>query len=254
MPIGEIETHPYLIQGQINRATKLILGSFPVYECTDQDNRLKQRNRLNEGTVRFFYGSNRNSLWTKYSQFIDNTINQPWNPNLILNSLEKRKIAVSDLIKSCERCSYKKNKRTGEKIAFPYSSEDSALRKKTWNREIVSQLLLNGVTKIICTSKGVLSDLEKQIICYNRNPLGIKDNDLSMTFQSEFINEIGGNTNEIKNDIGKVFIVENRKILAIAIPSPGSPQRQTHTFGCGEQERLIYAERYFEKAFNWLTE
>ena len=63
MPIGEIETHPYLLQGQINGATKLILGSFPVYECTDQDNYLKQQNRLNEGTVRFFYGSNRNSLF-----------------------------------------------------------------------------------------------------------------------------------------------------------------------------------------------
>jgi hypothetical protein len=60
MPIGERETHPYLHQGQIIGATKLILGSFPVYECTDNDNDLKQQNRQNEETVRFFYGSNRN--------------------------------------------------------------------------------------------------------------------------------------------------------------------------------------------------
>lgn len=54
MHIGEIETHPYLQQGQINGATKMILGSFSVYECTDQDNQLKQQNRQNEGTIRFF--------------------------------------------------------------------------------------------------------------------------------------------------------------------------------------------------------
>ena len=54
MPIGEIEVHPYLQQGQVNGATKLILGSFPVYECTDDDNALKQQNRNNEGTIRFF--------------------------------------------------------------------------------------------------------------------------------------------------------------------------------------------------------
>ena len=47
MPIGEIETHPYLQQGHINGATKLILGSFPVYECTDQDSQLKRQNRQN---------------------------------------------------------------------------------------------------------------------------------------------------------------------------------------------------------------
>jgi hypothetical protein len=66
MPIGEIETHPYLHQGQINRATKLILGSFPVYECTNQDNLIKQENRHDEGTVRFFYGSIDSKFWQFY--------------------------------------------------------------------------------------------------------------------------------------------------------------------------------------------
>ncbi len=48
MPIGETETHPYLEQGQINGSTKLILRSFPVYECTNPDNQIKQQNRQNE--------------------------------------------------------------------------------------------------------------------------------------------------------------------------------------------------------------
>lgn len=54
MPLREIEKHPYLQQGQILGATKLILGSFPVYECTDEDCQFKQQKRLNEGTVPFF--------------------------------------------------------------------------------------------------------------------------------------------------------------------------------------------------------
>lgn len=254
MPIGEIEIHPYLEQGQINGATKMILGSFPVYECTNPDNQLKQQNRLNEGTVRFFYGSNRNSLWLKYSQYIDNTIIQPWESVLILDSLREKQIAVSDTIKSCERYNYKIDKVTRERILNPFSSEDSALKNKTWNREIITTLILNGVTKIICTSKGVLNDLEKQIICKGNNPLGRKDNQLSSHFQTQFIQRVGGNHNQITKEVAKTFIVGNRQVFALAIPSPGSPQRQTHEFGCDNQDRLIYANNYFENAFNWLTE
>ena len=254
MPIGEIETHPYLKQGKINGATKLILGSFPVYECTDQDNQLKQQNRLNEGTVRFFYGSNRNSLWSLYSQYIDNTINQPWDSDLILGSLREHHIAISDLIVSCERYIYKNDTKTGERILYPYSSEDSALKSKTWNLEILTNLINNGVTKILCTSKGVLNDLENQIICKVNNPIGRKDIQLSSNFQSQFIQSIGGNNNLITNEIAKTFIVGNRQVFALAIPSPGSPQRQTHTFGCENQDRLIYANNYFESAFNWIND
>jgi hypothetical protein len=32
------EIHPYLNEGNIKGSTKLILGSFPVYACTDPDN------------------------------------------------------------------------------------------------------------------------------------------------------------------------------------------------------------------------
>lgn len=254
MPIGEIETHPYLLQGQIHGATKLILGSFPVYECTDQDNHLKQQNRLNEGTVRFFYGSNRNSLWSMYSHYIDNSINHPWDSESILRSLRENHIAISDTIISCERYIYKKDTKTGEKILYPFSSEDSALKNKIWNLEIITNLINNGVTKILCTSKGVLNDLENQIICNVDNPLGRKNNQLSFDFQSQFIQRIGGNNNQITNEIAKTFIVGNRQVFALAIPSPGSPQRQTHNFGCENQDRLIYANNYFENAFNWLNE
>ena len=92
MPIGETETHPYLEQGQINGSTKLILGSFPVYECTNPDNQIKQQNRQNEGTVRFFYGSVDSSLWGLYRDNIDTQIVLPTNPDIIIQSLVQNKI------------------------------------------------------------------------------------------------------------------------------------------------------------------
>jgi hypothetical protein len=132
MPIGEIEQHPYLKSGEIIGSSKLILGSFPVYECTDEDNDYKRENRSSEGTIRFFYGSNRNSLWSKYKCYVDQSVSAPWDSDKIVNSLKAHGIAVTDLIASCERYIYKKDKK-GERILYPYSSEDGALHVVQWN-------------------------------------------------------------------------------------------------------------------------
>lgn len=217
MPIGEKETHPYLQQGQIIGATKLILGSFPVYECTDMDNPLKKRNRLNEGTIRFFYGSKDSRFWRLYRDNIDDTIMLPPNPDNIILSLTREKIAVSDTILSCER--------------HEYSSEDSRLIRRTYNKQIIQTLIQKGVRKIICTSKGVLKDLEKQVILQGNIQFGQVDTVSSNNFQNSFLSTLGGNNNQITNPISKVFIVDNFRLTALAIPSPGSAQRQLAQFG-----------------------
>jgi hypothetical protein len=240
MPIGEIETHPYLQQGQINGATKLILGSFPVYECTDQDNPIKIQNRQNEGTIRFFYGSIDSALWGLYRDNVDNKISLPPNPNIILPSLAQRQIAVSDTIASCER--------------HGFSSEDSKLIRRKYNRQGIQTLILNGVRKIICTSKGVLKDLEKQIILQGNLPFEQVDYLAGCTFQEKFISELGGNNNQIINPIAKIFILDNFQVTALAIPSPGSPQRQLAQFGFHGEDWRKYADNYFSNAFNWLNE
>lgn len=239
MPLEEIETHPYLQLGQIGEATKLILGSFPVYECTNPDTVLKQQNRINEGTIRFFYGSVDSSFWRLYSEIIDNEINLPPNPNELLTSLSDRHIAIADTIISCQR--------------HGYSSEDSKLIEKTWNRQGIQTLITNGVTKILCTSKGVLRDLEKQIISFGNNQLGQINNELSNTFQRDFITGLGGNNNQITNSVAKVFLIDNIEVSALAIPSPGSPQRQLPQFGFNGQDWQLYADNYFTNAFNWLN-
>ncbi|MDO9553371.1 hypothetical protein [Rhodonellum sp.] len=240
MPIGEIETHPYLQQGQITGATKLILGSFPVYEYTDHDNAIKQQNRQHEGSVRFFYGSIDSGLWGLYSKHLDNLILLPPDPSLIIQSLAQRQIVISDTIASCER--------------HGLSSEDSKLIRRSYNREGIQSLIQNGVRKILCTSKGVLKDLEKQIISNGNNPLGEVDTALSENFQADFIAGLGGNHKHITSPISKVFWIGNYQVTALAIPSPGSPQRQLARFGFNGLDWRGYADHYFINAFEWLEQ
>lgn len=240
MPLGERETHPYLQQGQIIGSTKLILGSFPVYECTDQDSQFKQEKRQNENTIRFFYGSKNSRLWELYSNNIDSTIVLPKNKDNILLSLTQKQIAVSDTIVSCER--------------HGISSEDSKLIHKEYNIQGIQTLILNGVKKIICTSKGVLKDLEKQIILNGNIPFGQVDNLAGSIFQDNFIAKLGGNNNQITSPISKVFIVNGQPITALAIPSPSAPQRQLAKFGFNGLNWRNYADKYFSNAFNWLNE
>ena len=187
----------------------------------------------------FFYGSIDSGLWGLYRDNIDQTILLPPDPNFILPSLAQRQIAISDTIARCER--------------HNFSSEDNKLIKKIYNREGIQTLLQNGVRKIICTSKGVLKDLEKQIILQRNLPFGQVDNIASCTFQENFITRLGGNNNQITGPIAKVFIVDNIQVTAIAIPSPGSPQRQLAEFGFNGQDWRNYADNYFSSAFNWLN-
>jgi hypothetical protein len=240
MPLGELETHPYLALGNLSNSTKLILGSFPVYECTDPDNELKQFNRQQEGTVRFFYGSIDSSFWKKYSAYVDNTINLPPNQDVIIQSLRLRQIAISDTFISCER--------------HNYSSEDTKLINKTPNRIGVRNLIQNGVRKILCTSKGVLNTLDKTIICTRKNPIGALNPNLTDDFQTSFIEAIGGSTVNIKTKVVRVFQLNSgTRLMALAVPSPGSPQRRIVEFGIHGQHWQIYANNYFQSAFNWLA-
>jgi len=252
MPIGEVEKHPFLNQGKIKDANKMILGSFPVYECTDPENCCKQEKRKYEGSVKFFYGSNRSSLWTKYSEFIDNSITKPWNPECIIKSLETNKIAITDLIVSCERFKIDKNKRTGEQIINQFSSEDSALHNEVLNYETIIELINNGVTKILCTSKGVLDKLDKKIIRKSKEKIASEIRTETIHLQEKFIKEIGGDSKSIINPVCRVYETKNKERLeVISIPSPGSPQRRIKDFGYNGDKKIEYANTYFEKAFDW---
>lgn len=220
----------------------LILGTFPVYECTDPNHPIKQQKGKAEGTVRFFYGSVDSEFWNLYHDHIDTSIKRfPVISEQLLLSLKQNGIAISDTISSCER--------------YEYKSGDGDLRSIVYNVDGIKELIRNGVRRILCTSKKVLNDhLDKQIISKGKNPFGYVDADLSIKCQTDFIHRIGGNQSRVKKPIMKVFRVDNYQIIALAIPSPGSAQRKLDTFGFDKtSDWKRYAEEYYANAFSWLA-
>ena len=238
MPIGEIETHPYLLKGNINGAEGLILGTFPVYWCTDEDTKQKQELRKEKGAFRFFYGSYRSSFWDLYKCYIDSSLKKPYDAEPILESLTRNRIAISDLILNCER----KND----------SALDVDLRNIVWNVDGLGELLKReNITKIVCTSKYTLANFSNRII--QQGQFGNIQSEESKGLSFSLIDKIGGNIDNVLGTIAQVYKIDDRKIEGIAIPSPGSPYRQLHTFGFENGDNKEYTSKYFETVFKWLT-
>ena len=236
------ETHPYLKLGNVPGAKSMVLGSFPVYACTNPDTADKQKMRA-ESTkktpIRFFYGSAYSSFWTLYQRYVDPELIKPFNETELRESIAKKKIAFSDTIQSCTR--------KGE------SALDSSLSEKEWNIEGVQSLLQSGISKVLCTSKGVLRDLEHRIINHNpTHPFGQVDAEHPTQFQATFLKKLGVANPVLTSPIARVFLVDGRLIEALAIPSPGSPHRQLRHFGYMAGDRKVFSDGYFAAAFGWL--
>lgn len=138
MPIGEDETHPYLVLGAVRQATRLILGSFPVYECTHPENHKKRLLREQRSSIPFFYGSGSSAFWELYAKHVDPNILPPYDPTVLQGNLVQHWTAMSDCIRSCQR--------------IDYGAQDSELRGRSWNSAGIHQLINGGVRKILCTS------------------------------------------------------------------------------------------------------
>jgi hypothetical protein len=230
------ETHPFLELGKVPNATKLILGSFPVYSITLPDTEEKLKIRKSEGTAQFFYGSSRSSLWRLYHLYIDNGLQIPFLLSDILSSLSKNQIAISDMIFECER--------NGK------SALDSDLKKRVYNTNMVNEYLDAGVINVLTTSKGVMEMFHEKVAKKSKRFIFLEEK--SKEWQKEIISNINGNDSQIKKQICKQYIFDGKTINLLSIPSPGSPQRQLKQFGFSEGEWSDYANKYFEYAFKWL--
>jgi G:T/U-mismatch repair DNA glycosylase len=230
------ETHPFLEFGKVPNATKLILGSFPVYSITLPDSEDKQRIRKSDGTVQFFYGSCHSSFWGLYHLYIDNGLQIPIKPELAVQSLENNNISISDLISEC--------KRNGK------SASDKDLTKCVYNIEMLNEYLESGVTKILCTSKRVMEMFHVHIV--KKSKTIIYQESESKKWQSQFISDINGDESQIKKLICKQYTFKGKSIRLISIPSPGSPQRQLKQYGFKGDDWRTYADKYFEFSFKWL--
>ncbi|MBK9488867.1 MAG: hypothetical protein IPO07_08755 [Haliscomenobacter sp.] len=68
MPQLQQEQHPYLEQGKVTGARSLVLGSFPVYECTNPDNEDKQFRRQKVTTRPYLRFLNKPLLFFKFKR------------------------------------------------------------------------------------------------------------------------------------------------------------------------------------------
>jgi hypothetical protein len=231
------ETHSFLKQGKIPNASRLILGSFPVYSITLPDNAEKQKIRKSDGTVQFFYGSCKSSFWGLYHLYIDRDLQIPIKPELAIESLKKNVISISDIISECER--------NGK------SALDKDLKKRTYNIEMINKYLDSGVTKILCTSKGVMEMFHEKVANKSKE-FNFQESE-SSKWQAEIIIKLNGNAKQIKKLICRQYIYKGKTVRLISIPSPGSPQRQLKQFGFQGDDWRVYADKYFEFTFNWLS-
>jgi hypothetical protein len=115
---------------------------------------------------------------------------------------------------------------------------------------MILDIITSGINIVLCTSKGVLIDLNKRILIPQNG--FIVDDSKTSEFVSTFISDLKGTTVNIKMPIGIVYKYKKRLIYAIAIPSPGSPQRQVHTFGWKSGSKSDFAYAYLKNAFTFL--
>jgi len=121
-----IEKHPF--EPFVPKQSEvLILGSFPGKEST-------QEKRIDD----WFYGASRNQFWKIIEIVYETELKSKANKQALFENL---KIAMTDIIESCER---KENK-----------NSDKNLFNKKYNREIEKIIKKHQIQKLLFTSKTV---------------------------------------------------------------------------------------------------
>ena len=212
MPANLTEFHRFLCLGETISARKAILGSFSVAHLTKYSDGTKYHSEKEFG-LDFFYGSSRNRFWQWYKRYLDGSI-ETNNRESIITSLVLNKIAITDLISSCERKGY--------------SALDSSLTKISWNHEGIEQLIDNNVTTFLCTSKWVMQNLQLHIL----KRLGYSQNKTeSKQKQNEIFPFLKNSTSSLK-PLAEVFSGKEQRITMLALPTPGGGTfRKLDAFG-----------------------
>jgi hypothetical protein len=240
MPKDIREYHRFLKIGEsIQNARKIIIGSFSVYSLTEHIKSSIDKHEKNEGGLDFFYGSQRNQLWSWYKLYFDNEITLK-DRNSVINSLEINCVAITDVIKSCER--------------KDYSALDKALTKLEWNETGIFNLICSGAQKAICTSKWVLQKVEKEVLEKHGYVLDAGETDV---FQKEIFHPIPYFIAP-KHPIAKVYSKSGLKMYLASLPSPGGNSfRKLDLYGFDKTSTLNNREflhAYVKSTFKWFAE
>jgi G:T/U-mismatch repair DNA glycosylase len=151
MPQNEVERHPYLnyfidmYEGEENvpwnKFTKMIIGSFPVFELTDTVIPISQVRSSNPANwLNFFYGNENNQFWDRLCATFgyDSLSNLSQEDRLAAATsiLDKEGIILTDVIRQT-------NRYTGKKKATPFSPDDHALFNMGGDSDIQQHFALN---------------------------------------------------------------------------------------------------------------
>jgi hypothetical protein len=235
MPANLREFHRFLCTGEKISGRKAILGSFSVAHLT----RYHDGGRYyveKESGLDFFYGSSRNQFWEWYKRYLDSEISTREKES-ILNSLNNNKIAITDIISSCER--------------KEYSALDSSLARITWNLPGVTQLINDQVETFLCTSKWVMQKLELHIL----KRIGYYLNETeSNKIQKEIFPFLKDAAFSLKPLVG-VYNRDNSQIVIVALPTPGGGTfRKLDAFGYDPSSKLTtkqFVHLYLESSFKY---
>lgn len=112
----------------------MIVGSFPIGKFSDP----KRRHEIKNHEIDFFFGGEKNLLWKILGEIFEYPVA---NRKQIISLLEKKGLAVGDVIKSCKR----KKGRAG----------DSDLLEIDWNKNLLHVLEKENIRTVFFTSKKV---------------------------------------------------------------------------------------------------
>lgn len=240
-----MEYHPRLdIKNLKILEKRIILGSFPTWQlsgnkATSNTDSLFKNDPSEIDAIPFFFGSVQNKFWQWYAFNLDTDLNCR-NAANIKKSLQQRNIGITDVILSCSR----KNK----------SALDKHLTQRVYNHDFLTYPERGEKVKILCTSKGVMNEMLLSSKFYLFHTEIERDFNLSLQYEKEFIQEIGGDHNRIINPIVSILNIRHAgTIECLAIPSPGSPYRKLSNFGHESGNKDSYLHLYLKSAFEWFT-
>lgn len=239
MPVNELEQHPFIHYGEAIPARRMVIGTFPIYSLTNPRTPRKNQLQQQRGDISFFYGSQANTFWKWYQQFVDPAANINSAPT-ILASLRVKEIAISDVIAQCSR--------------IDESFEDNKLRSKDWNLPL-GDVVYRSIDKIICTSKandGALGWLKHKVLKQSGFTV---DQAQSIHLHHSIMNSIPGSNAQVI-PIASVLTRGQKSVSIVALPSPGSPERRLVDFGYvdGVHTTSTYLQSYLSQTFSWFLQ
>lgn len=162
MPVNQLERHPYLNyrdELKLDKAKKikgLIIGSFPIYACTnviDENLNVIQENNIeNLIRFRFFYGSRKSKFWDYLFEMFGNE-----NEITVIkcvDMLENNNLIVTDVLSQTNRI----NESSDDKdLLILNNGENNIVENLQMNHSIIDLLNNNlEIENLYFTAKGIV--------------------------------------------------------------------------------------------------